>query len=103
MSGKKYDVFLSHHSADKPAVQHIANKLRREGIIPFLDVWSLIPGDPWQDALENALAESEVCAVFLGPNGYGPWARIEMRTAVDLRGKRPYAPSVRCAPSRNVD
>ena len=32
-----YDVFLSHSSADKPAVETLALKLREAGIEPFLD------------------------------------------------------------------
>ena len=29
----RYDVFLSHASADKPAVEHLARKLRNEGLV----------------------------------------------------------------------
>jgi hypothetical protein len=36
--------------------------------LPFLDKWHLIPGDPWQEALEEALDASRTCAVFLRPN-----------------------------------
>ena len=35
---QEYDVFLSHSSKDKPAVERIADRLRaEEGIQPFLD------------------------------------------------------------------
>jgi len=37
-----YDIFLSHSSADKPAVEEIALKLREAGIEPFLDKVDLI-------------------------------------------------------------
>ena len=33
----KYDVFLSHNSADKPAVEEVARRLVKEGIQPWLD------------------------------------------------------------------
>jgi hypothetical protein len=50
MSRYAYDVFLSHNSADKPAVEAIARRLREEGgLTPFLDKWHLIPGEPWQE------------------------------------------------------
>ena len=55
MTGFKYHVFLSHKSADKPAVEELAVRLRREGIEPWLDKWNLIPGDSWQPAIEQAL------------------------------------------------
>lgn len=89
MSDKEYDVFLSHHRADKPAVEIIARKLRSEGIKPFLDKWHLVPGDPWQEALERALNESAACAVFLGSHGLGPWEHEEMRTALNRRTRDP--------------
>jgi hypothetical protein len=39
-----YDVFLSHNSADKAAVEILARRLREEaGLNPFLDMWNLVP------------------------------------------------------------
>ena len=52
-----YEVFLSHSSVDKPRVEELARRLKQAGIEPFLDKWNLIPGQPWQEALEEALAE----------------------------------------------
>ena len=81
-----YDVFLSHHSGDKPQVEALAARLEdEEGLKPFLDKWHLIPGAPWQEALEEALDQSGTCAVFLGPGGLGPWENEEMRVALDER------------------
>jgi tetratricopeptide (TPR) repeat protein len=80
-----FHVFLSHSSADKPAVEALARRLAKEGIEPWLDKWHLIPGDPWQPAIEGALAESGTCAVFVGPSGFGPWQNEEMRAAIDQR------------------
>lgn len=81
-----YDVFLSHSSADKPAVEYLAHQLRDEGIEPFLDKWHLIPGEPWQEALEEALDESRTCAVFIG-KAWGSWQHEEMRSALETRVK----------------
>jgi WD40 repeat protein len=81
----QFDVFLSHSSADKPEVEDLAHKLREVGIEPFLDKWHLIPGEPWQEALEDALDQSRTCAVFLGPGGIGAWQNEEMRSALETR------------------
>ena len=62
-----YDVFLSHHSADKPDVERLARRLvDEENLRPFLDIWHLVPGEPWQEALEAALDASNACADFHG-------------------------------------
>lgn len=81
-----FDVFLSHSSKDKPAVETIARLLRDEHQIKaWLDKWNLVPGEPWQDALEDALDDSQTFAVFLGPSGIGPWENEEMRSAIEDR------------------
>ena len=82
-----YDVFLSHSGDDKPAVTVIAERLRAAGVAPFLDSWHLVPGEPWQEALEDALDASRACAVFIGPTGFGPWENEEMRVALSRRVK----------------
>jgi len=81
-----FDVFLSHNSSDKPAVKHIARRLQDEHKLNvFLDEWNLIPGDPWQEALEAALDKSRTVAVFVGPSKIGPWENEEMRAAIAKR------------------
>ncbi len=78
-----YDVFLSHHSADKPVVEALARRLEdAEGLRPFFDAWELIPGTLWQEALEKALEASQTCMVCIGPHGLGPWENEEMRSAL---------------------
>jgi hypothetical protein len=62
-----FHVFLSHRSADETAVEALARRLRAEGLEPWLDSWHLVPGEPWQPALEQALTECASCAVFIGP------------------------------------
>jgi hypothetical protein len=52
----EYDVFLSYNSDDREAVELIARHIREEAHLePFLDRWHLIPGEPWQEAIEEAL------------------------------------------------
>jgi hypothetical protein len=79
------DVFLSHHSRDKQQVEAIARHLVARGFEPWLDKWCLVPGDPWQEAIERALAQCKTCAVFIGREGTGPWHHEEMRAAIDRR------------------
>jgi hypothetical protein len=86
----KHDVFLSHNSKDKPAVKWLATKLEDEANLKiFLDIWNLIPGDPWQEDLENALDASRTVAVFLGPAGISGWHNEELRDAINTRVSNP--------------
>jgi len=96
-SSSQYDVFLSHSSIDKPRVEELARRLKQAGIEPFLDKWNLIPGQPWAEALEEALRQSSACAVIIGPGPFGPWHHEEMRAALEhrvsgSRGKFPVIP-----------
>jgi len=79
------DAFLSHNSQDKPAVEALAQRLQAEGISCWLDKWNLIPGEPWQEAIEEALRTCKSCVVFIGPGEFGPWQNEEMRRAIRRR------------------
>ncbi len=74
-----YHVFLSHNSRDKGSVEPLAVMLREKGLNPFLDKWNLVPGQPIEDALVEALENSDSAVIFVGPGGEGPWQSEEMR------------------------
>ena len=60
VSETSYDVFLSHSSADKLAVENIAQNLSETYSLKcWLDKWNLVPGEPWQASIENALVNLE--------------------------------------------
>lgn len=80
----KYDVFLCHAADDKPAIEALARRLRESGLKPFFDFWCLVPGEPWQERLEESLESSGACAVLIG-EALGPWQIEEMRVALDRR------------------
>src|SRR6266496_4543386 len=82
-----FDIFLSHNSADKPAVEDIAHKLKYAGVKPWLDKWCLVPGKTFQSGLADALRNCATCAVFIGPAGVGNWAREEILVAQDRAAK----------------
>jgi hypothetical protein len=73
-----FDVFLCHNWADKPAVIRLADRLKGAGILPWLDVWELRPGLPWQLLLEQQIASIRSAAVLVGAAGLGPWQQQEM-------------------------
>ena len=67
-----YDVFLSRSSADKAGVEVLARRLEDESRLRvFLDKWHLVPGEPWQDTLEELTGTREMDATaildYFGP------------------------------------
>ena len=82
----QFDVFLSHNSEDKPSVEALAKRLEDEAEVEFwLDKWHLIPGEPWQEAVEVALDRCQTYAIFVGSSGIGFWHHAEMRSALSVR------------------
>ena len=73
-----FDVFLCHNSHDKPAVRQLAQKLKDDGVLPWLDEWELRPGLPWQRALEEQIGKVQSAAVFVGAEGIGPWEHQDL-------------------------
>lgn len=80
-----FDVFLSHNSQDKLAVEQLALRLAATGVNVWFDKWNLIPGEAWQEGIEAALDMCRVYAIFVGPAGIGPWENEEMRSALETR------------------
>jgi len=84
----EFDVFLCHNWADKPAVKRIALQLKQAGVFPWLDVWELPPGQPWQPLLERQIDTIKSAAVFIGAAGIGPWQEQELEAFLRRFAKR---------------
>ena len=80
---ESFDVFLSHNSKDKPAVVALATSLRDRAVRVWLDEWELVPGRPWQEAIEQVIDTVSCAAVLIGKDGIGPWEEPEMRACLD--------------------
>ena len=87
--GAVSDAFLSHNRLDKPIVKEIGHWLETQaGLQVWLDEWNLVPGDPWQEALEEAIESARSIVVFFGSSGISPWQNEEMRAALERRASR---------------
>ena len=78
----EFDVFLSHNSKDKPLVRQLAAGLQDRGLKVWLDEWELMPGRPWQEALEKIIETTKSAAVLIGSEGIGSWEDPEMRACL---------------------
>jgi hypothetical protein len=83
-----FDVFLSYNSKDRSAVIALAEALREKGLRVWFDAWELVPGRPWQEAIEESILSAHSVAVLVGSEGIGPWEEPEMRAALSLAVQR---------------
>jgi len=85
-SPKPCIVFLSYNSCDRIAVETLARRIEgEENLSVYLDGWDLIPGQQVQESLTKGIGASNCCAVFLGPNGLGPWQDQEIQVVINRR------------------
>ena len=83
-----FDVFLCHHSEDKPMVKVIGRALQSLGLLPWLDEWEVAPGRSWQKAMDREISRVRAVAVFVGPRGIGPWQDQEVMAFIRQLVKR---------------
>ena len=60
-------VFLCHAAEDKEKVRELYGKLRADGVEPWLDEESLLPGQKWEEKIVEAVTGSDVVIVCLSP------------------------------------
>ena len=92
----EFHVFLCHNSKDKPDVRLLANKLREQGLLPWLDEEGILAGEQFVPALEGIIDSVPAAAIVVGPHSLGRWQEQEyysfLQRAVEQRegsGKRP--------------
>ena len=85
IEASRYDVFISHTSSDKPAVEEIVLRLVEKGLLVFFDRQQFTEGTDWLTKVEAALAASSTVAIFIGPSGLGHWQSKELQIALERR------------------
>jgi tetratricopeptide (TPR) repeat protein len=81
--GFHYDVFLSHHSGDKPRVRRLAEQLRALGLRVWFDEWVVQPGDDIYLQIERGLETTRTLILCLSPAALGSdWVGLERSTVL---------------------
>lgn len=80
-SRKKYDVFLSHASADKiNYVEELKQTLDILGIQVFYDKDTIEWGDNWKDKIYEGLEKSEFAIIVISESFFGrEWTELELK------------------------
>lgn len=76
-------VFISHASEDKDRfVIKFAERLRANGIDPWLDKWEMLPGDSLVDKIFDGIEQAQAVIVVLSTNSVSKrWVREEINAA----------------------
>jgi hypothetical protein len=90
----QFDTFLCYNRCDKEFVKGIAEALKDREVRPWLDLWEGRPGLVWQRMLPKQIRTIPSAVVFAGPNGPGPWQKLEMEALLRefIRRKCPIIP-----------
>jgi len=83
--------FLCHASEDKPRVTEMYNRLRQDGIDPWLDKICIKPGEEWAEAIPEAVRACDVVLVFVSSNSIGKegYLQREIRCVLDVADEKP--------------
>lgn len=82
---EEFDVFLSHHSGDKPWVVALKAALVDRGVKVWLDRDEIRPGDLFVDVLEQGIQASRSVAVIVSPDSLkSAWVKEEYQRALVL-------------------
>ena len=87
----KLKVFLCHASQDKPYVRTLYQKLRAEGMEPWLDEESLLPGQNWNVEIHTALRTSDAIIVCLSNHAVtkAGYVQKEIKLSLDVADEQP--------------
>ncbi len=81
-----YDVFISHSDKDKAVVRPLAERLKRDGLRVWLDVWEINPrarAATKQKKIEQGLAQSRTLLLVMSANAFASdWVTLERHTAL---------------------
>lgn len=90
LNPEKFHVFLSHSHQDAIWVKDLAERLEDEcSFRVWLDIWILIPGNPWQQEMARGLEQAGCCAVCIGKTTPMGWFKEEIQKALNRQTTDP--------------
>jgi len=90
-SSRPLRVFLCHASPDKPAVRALYQRLRAEGIEPWLDEENLLPGQDWEREIAQAVRAADAVLVCFSASSVtrAGFVQKEIKYALDVAEEQP--------------
>jgi len=88
---RRLQVFLCHSSEDKEPVRDLYGRLSFDGMMPWFDEESLLPGQDWSQEIRKAVNASDIVIVCLSRNAVRKKGYIqkEITHALDVAEEQP--------------
>jgi cellulose biosynthesis protein BcsQ len=84
-----YDLLCSSAQEDQELVGALMDELSKQAQLHiFQDRYRLVVGPSWQSKIEKLLFESQICLIFVGQSGPGPWQSGEARAMLERCAKQ---------------
>ena len=86
-----FQVFLSYSRIDKEKVRSLYQKLRNDGFNIWFDEESLLPGQKWEDVIDNAIRTVSAVVICLSENSIDKagYVQKEIKLALEVADKQP--------------
>jgi len=87
----RLQVFLCHSSADKGGIRNLYDKLKADGIDPWLDEKKLLPGQKWELEIQKAIDATDVVVVCLSRESVNKagFLQREIKLVLDKADEKP--------------
>jgi TIR domain len=81
--GETGSVFISYARADAPWAEALSKALANAGVRPWLDSAEILPGEPWEERIQEQLRKARIMVVLLTPASLrSSWTYFEVGAAV---------------------
>ncbi len=81
----RYDVFVSHSTADLEPAKFVCNELTNRGVSPFLAATAISPAEIWLYELVKQISASGAFLICCGPSGFTRYQQTEFNQAFRQR------------------
>ncbi len=88
---REIEVFISYAREDKGHADKVFQRLRIVGAEPWLDTYSILPGQNWRHAIRKAIEDSRVFLALMSSASIDKqgYVQRELRQALDILGEFP--------------
>ncbi len=88
---QKDTIFLCHANEDKPRVSIFYQRLKKDGLNPWLDKENLLPGQHWREVIAKTIKKSSFIIIFLSKTAVSKrgYVQKEFKLALDVLAEIP--------------